>query len=120
MEHLKNMAEDPKNLLMFVSYQGEGSLGRKIQKGWREIPLTDGGKNFTLKMNMEVVTIEGLSGHSDRNQLLNFIRHLSASPDKVIVCHGESHRAAEFARTVNKYFRVESIAPRNLESIRLK
>jgi len=121
IEHLKALAEDPKNTLIFVGYQAEGTFGRRIQKGWKEIPFkTENGKTVSINLNMEVQTIDGMSGHSDRNQLLSFIHHLSAKPDKVIVCHGENQKAVDLARTIHKLFRVETVAPRNLESLRLK
>ena len=60
------------------------------------------------------------SGHSDRNQLLSFIHRLTAKPDKVIIAHGENQKALELARSIHKLFRVETVAPRNLEAIRLK
>ena len=121
IQHLQNLAEDPKNTLVFIGYQAEGSMGRRIQKGWREIPMkTEEGKTITLNLNMEVKTVEGLSGHSDRRQLLAYIGRLTARPDRVIAVHGEASKSIEFARTVNRVFRIESIAPKNLEAIRLK
>jgi KH/beta-lactamase-domain protein len=121
MEHLKALAEDPRNTLMFVGYQCEGTLGRRIQKGWREIPVkTEDGKTISVEMKMNVQTIEGLSGHSDRNQLLAFMHRLSSKPDRVIIAHGESQKSLELARAIHKIFRVETNVPRNLESLRLK
>jgi hypothetical protein len=121
INYLQNLAEDPRNTLIFVGYQGEGTLGRRIQKGWKEIPMkTENGKTTTINLQMEVQTIDGLSGHSDRNQLLSFIHRLAAKPDKVIVAHGENQKALELARSIHKLFRVETVAPRNLEAIRLK
>ena len=121
LEHLKQLAEDPKNTLIFVGYQAEGTMGRRIQKGWREIPIkTENGKTTTIKLQMEVYTAEGLSAHSDYRQLLSYIGHLRSRPNKVIVVHGENSKAVEFARAVHRFFRIESIAPRNLEAIRLK
>lgn len=121
LEHLKHLAEDPKNTLIFVGYQGEGTLGRKIQKGLREVPMkNDEGKVFTLKINMQVETVEGLSAHSDRRQLLRYISRLSDRPKKAIVIHGEPSKAIDLARSINKIFRIESVAPRNLEAIRLR
>jgi hypothetical protein len=118
---LKQLAEDQKNTLIFVGFQVEGTLGKRIQRGWREIPIKVGdGKTATIPLKLEIQTIEGLSGHSDRNQLLSFIHHLAASPDRILVCHGESSKCSEFTRTVHKIFRTESYAPRNLEGIRLK
>ncbi|RLI73979.1 beta-CASP ribonuclease aCPSF1, partial [Archaeoglobales archaeon] len=77
LEYLKNLCEDSKNTLIFVGYQFEGTLGRKIQRGWREIPIRgENDKTIVLPINMEVVTVEGLSGHSDVNQLVSFVRRL--------------------------------------------
>lgn len=121
MNYLQALAEDPKSTLIFVGYQAEGTMGRRIQKGWKEIPFkSDNGKTASLNLSMEVQTIDGLSGHSDRNQLLNFIHHLSAKPDRVVICHGENQKVVDLARTVHNMFRVETVTPRNLESLRLK
>lgn len=81
---------------------------------------TENGKPFVLNLQIEVQTVDGMSGHSDRNQLLNFIHRLPKRPDRVISCHGEEQKVVEMARTIHKLFRIETIAPRNLESIRLK
>lgn len=121
VEHLKALAEDQKNSLLFVGFQAENTMGRRIQRGWREIPLRlENGKTITINLNMEIQTIEGLSGHSDRNQLLSFVSRLSARPERVIVIHGESQKTLDLARTVHKLFRMESVAPKVLEGIRLR
>jgi len=121
IEHLKQLAEDPKNTLIFVSFQAEGTMGRRIQRGWREIPVkVSETKTATIPLKLQMETIEGLSGHSDRNQLLSFIHNLSAQPDKIIAVHGESAKSGEFARSAHKIFRIETVAPKNLEGIRLR
>jgi len=121
LNYLENLAEDPKNTLIFVGYQAEGTLGKRIQKGWKEIPFkTENGKTATLNLQMDIATIEGLSGHSDRNQLLSFVHRLPVKPNKIIICHGENNKIVELARTAHKLFRTETNAPKNLESIRLK
>ena len=121
LEHLKMLAEDERNSLMFVGYQGEGTLGRRIQKGLREIPMkNEEGKTFTLHMKMEVYTVEGLSAHSDKNQLLAYVSRLNVRPERVIVVHGEPQKCINLARSINRIFKVETYAPRNLEALRLK
>ncbi|HDJ96750.1 MAG TPA: beta-CASP ribonuclease aCPSF1, partial [Candidatus Aenigmarchaeota archaeon] len=106
LTYLQNLAEDSRNTLIFVGYQGEGTLGRRIQKGWKEIPFkTEEGKTFTLNLQMEVQTVDGLSGHSDRNQLLSFVHRLASKPNKVIVVHGENHKTIDLARSIHKLFR---------------
>ena len=120
IEYFKALAPDPHNCLVFVGYQCEGSLGRRIQKGWREIPLRgEGGKIEEVKVNMEVRTIEGFSGHSDRAQLLNYVRRVSPKPERVICCHGENNKCIDLASAIHKLFKIETRAPVNLEVIRL-
>lgn len=121
LEHLKALAESSNNTLMFIGYQVEGTMGRRIQKGWKEIPIrTENGKTVALNLNMEVQTIDGLSGHSSRNELLGFVGKLTARPERVICVHGEPQKTQELARSIKGIFRVETMAPKNLEAIRLK
>jgi KH/beta-lactamase-domain protein len=121
MEYLKGLAPDKKNTLMFVGYQAEGTLGRRLQKGWKEIPVrSPTGKTSVINMEMEVQTIEGLSGHSDRNQLLSYMHKLGSRPERIIVNHGDQHKTSEFARDLHKIFRAETLSPKNLEAVRLR
>jgi hypothetical protein len=120
LEYFKALAPDPRNSLVFVGYQCEGSLGRRIQKGWHEVPMKQaGGRTGEIKVNMEVRSIEGFSGHSDRAQLLNYIRRVSPKPDRVICCHGDDNKCTDLASAIHKLFKMETRAPSNLETIRL-
>ena len=119
--HLQNLAEDSRSTLLFTGYQGEGTMGRRIQKGWKEIPLRiENGKTVPLNLNMEIATIEGLSGHSSRNELLNFVDRLDSRPDRVICVHCDGPKTIELARTIHKIFKMETTSPKNLEAIRLR
>ncbi|MBI2005341.1 MAG: beta-CASP ribonuclease aCPSF1, partial [Candidatus Aenigmarchaeota archaeon] len=121
LQHLHQLAENPNNTLLFVGYQAEGSMGRRIQKGWKEIPVsTENGRTATIELKMRVETIEGLSGHSDKNQLLGFVGHLSSKPDRVICVHGDAQKTDELARNINRIFRIPTDAPKTLESLRLR
>lgn len=120
MEYLKNLAESEKNSIIFVGYQAEGSLGRRIQKGWNEIPITENGKTRGVPIKMSVHTVEGFSGHSDRNQLMNYIRRLNPKPSRIITCHGEESKGIELASAIYKTFKIETRAPPNLEVLRIK
>jgi len=117
---LQNLAEGPKNSLIFVGYQGEGTLGRRIQKGWKEIPMEVNGKTVAVPINCEIATINGLSGHSDYKQLINYLSRLKQTPERIIVNHGENNKCVEFSRAVHKLFRCETVAPKLLETVRLK
>jgi KH/beta-lactamase-domain protein len=119
LEHLKHLAEDEKSTLIFVGYQAEGTLGRKIQKGWREIPIEENGKTIPLKINMEVYTADGLSAHSDRRQLLAYVGNLASKPKRIFVVHGEEEKAISLANAIEKIFKIESYPPRLLETLRI-
>lgn len=121
LEYFKELASDPRNSLIFVGYQCEGSLGRRIQKGWREVPLrNEKGKREVVEVNMDVESIEGFSGHSDRAQLINYVRRLSPQPQHVICCHGDGKRAIDLCSSVHKLFNIKTDAPSNLETLRLR
>jgi len=121
IEYFKQFAEDAKNTLIFVGYQAEGSFGRRVQKGWKEIAMKDdGGKTKTINVNMEIFTLDGFSGHSDRNQLINYVKRLSQKPERVITAHGEAIKCADLASTLHKLLRIETKSPQNLEVLRIK
>jgi hypothetical protein len=117
---LKNLADNKDNCLVFVSYQAEGSLGRRIQKGWKEIPMGENGRNVSVPINMEIASVNGLSGHSDHKQIINYISRLKQAPERIIVDHGEATKCIELARTCHNIFRCETEAPKLLETLRLK
>jgi hypothetical protein len=121
IEYLRLTAEDARNLLMFVGYQSVLSLGRKIQRGTKEIPAMDeNGRTQSLKINMGVETIDGFSGHSDRKQLLSFVHNIKPSPERIFTLHGDENKCDDLARSINKIFHIETRAPMNLDAIRLK
>ena len=120
VEYLKHFAASERNSLIFVSYQGEGSLGRRIQRGEKEIAFMSGNRQEITKINLEIHTVEGFSGHSGRKQLMSYIYKITPRPKKVIVNHGESSRCLDLASSVHKMYKIETAAPRNLETIRLR
>ncbi len=119
VEYLKQLAENPKNFLIFTCYQGEGSLGRRIQRGEREINFQKSNKFETVQINMEIEKLE-ITGHSDRKELVSFVNHCNPKPKKIIVVHGESSKCLDLARSLHNTTRVETVAPRNLDALRLR
>ncbi|MBN2094622.1 MAG: beta-CASP ribonuclease aCPSF1 [Candidatus Aenigmarchaeota archaeon] len=115
MEYIKKFGSDPKNTLVFVGYQAEGTIGRKIQRGDKVIETPDGEQ---VEINLQIKTIDGLSGHSDRKQLLNYIGHLKEKPQRLVVAHGEMSKCVNFADAAGKIFGIDAIAPWNLETFR--
>ncbi|MHC1567378.1 MAG: beta-CASP ribonuclease aCPSF1 [Candidatus Syntropharchaeia archaeon] len=119
MEYLKALAPDERNTLIFVGYQAEGTLGRRIQKGWKEMQFSADGKTEVIRINMEVTTIDGFSGHSDHNQLLDFVKKMNPRPSRIICVHGDENKCAELASAIYRRFKIETKSPFNLETIRL-
>jgi len=120
VEYLKELGDNPKNSLVFTCYQGEGSMGKRIQQGTRELNFQTGAqKTEALELKMEIHKIE-ITGHSDRRELMNFLHRCSPRPKKVLVVHGENSRALDLSRSIHNAIRVETMAPRNLDVIRLK
>lgn len=120
MEYLKELATDERNTLLFVGYQAEGTMGRRIQKGWKEIPVKGEDKRKMVELELEVETVEGLSGHSDRNQLISFMNALRSKPNKILTVHGDENSCIQISRTLHNIFNKETIPPKNLETLRLK
>jgi KH/beta-lactamase-domain protein len=120
LSYLKYACEDAKNALVFVGYQAEGSLGRKIQRGSRELVVEEEGKTKAYPINLKVDSIDVLSGHADFNQLLGFFKKIYPKPERVLTVHGEEKKCLNLAKTLAYKFRVEASSPRNLDSIRLK
>lgn len=116
MEYLSNLASDERNALVFVGYQAEGTLGRRIQKGWREVPI---GRKGTIVINLEIVTVDGFSGHSDRKQLMNYIAHIQPRPEKIFTVHGDENNTIDLASSLYKRYHIETHSPMNLETYRM-
>ncbi|MBT3690734.1 beta-CASP ribonuclease aCPSF1 [Candidatus Woesearchaeota archaeon] len=120
VEYFKQLGEDPKNSLVLTSYQGEGSLGRRLQQGEKEIMFQEGRKQIPTFVKMDIHSMHGFTGHSDRNQLMNFMHRLNPRPKKVLVVHGERSKSLDFASSVHKGLRIETQVPKNLETVRIR
>jgi hypothetical protein len=121
IDYFYHLADDEKNTLIFVSYQIEGTLGSRVRNGLKEVSLMrDNGKMEVIKVKMQIENIEGFSGHSDRNQLINFVKRMSPKPSRIIVGHGERKKVDSLASALSRLFRIETLTPNNLETIRLR
>ncbi len=121
VEFFRHLAPDPKNSLIFVGYQSATSLGRKVQLGAKHVPILNSkNKLDSLAVNLQVDTCEGFSGHCDRSQLLAFVKALRPKPQRIISVHGDETKCEEMSRVLNRVMHVETRAPMNLDSIRLR
>ncbi len=121
IEYFKNMASNPMNSIIFVSYQVNGTLGRDVQRQGKggKVLLFTGNKRKSVEINMDVCTVEGFSGHSDWMQLISFAGKVQPKPSKVIIVHGERNKGQILANAIKRIRKVDISVPYNLESIRL-
>lgn len=120
VSYFANLCEDANNAVILVSYQGAGTLGRTLQNGGREVDIELNGKLRHFTVNSLIYSIEGFSGHSDRNQLERYVNDIKPRPRKIILDHGEESKIITLARYLRKRFGVETIAPHVLDAVRLK
>ena len=94
--HLKHNLWRSESIILFVGYQVEGSLGRKLQNGAKSVRLF--GEDIAV--NAEIGTLHGTSGHADREGLLNWLKGFQEKPGMVFVNHGDEHSCEAFRATL--------------------
>jgi uncharacterized protein len=123
MEYVRTWGPSPKTSLVFVGFQAEGTLGRRIQRGQTEIPVREGPGTSdvkTIRLQCDVEVVDGFSGHSDRRQLMNYIANMDPRPERVLVGHGEESKCIELASALHRKFGIETRALLNLETVRFR
>lgn len=120
LEYLKKIAPDEKNKILFVSYQVNGTLGRRVLDGARQVSLLGrGGKVEVVNINCGIEKLDGFSGHSDYNQLISFVHRLRPKLKRVLVNHGERRKSENLTISIRKMFRLSSHNPQIQETIKL-
>jgi len=120
VEYFKELAPNPNNKIMFVSYQINGTLGRRVLDGaMSEVSMMDkSGKVKVVPVRSQTQKIDGFSGHSDFNQILNFVSRIR--PKRVLVNHGEKSKSENVASAVYSRLKIRSGVPDNREIVRLR
>ncbi len=120
VEYLREFANSPNNGLCLSCYQPAGGVGRQIKEGAKEVKFEVNGKIELVQIKLKVISMDGFSGHSSRNELMAFVNNLSPKPRKVIINHGEQSKCLDLASSIYKSQRMETTVPKNLETIRLR
>ncbi len=120
VEYFKELAPNPKNKMMFVSYQINGTLGRRVLDGaMSEVSMMDkSGKVKVVPVRCQTQKIDGFSGHSDFNQIMNFVSRIR--PKRVLVNHGEKSKSENVASAIYSRLKIRSGVPDNREIVRLR
>lgn len=90
--HLKHNLWKPNNIILFVGYQAEGSLGRRLLNGEKTVTLF----GEEISVNAEICSLQGTSGHADRNGLVKWLKGFKEKPELVFVNHGDDESCEYF------------------------
>jgi KH/beta-lactamase-domain protein len=115
VDYLKQIANDPRNTLIMLSYQSLDTPGRALLDGARQITI----KGESVKVECQVKRIDGLGSHSDYNQLMAYVMRLRPKLRRVLVNHGERPKAQNLASMINKQLRIQTQHPLVQEAIKL-
>jgi len=120
LEFFKNIAPHKQNKLLFVSYQVNGTMGRRVLDGARQVSMSGRtGKVEVVNINCSVEKLDGFSGHSDYNQLMAFVQRLRPKLRRVLVNHGERKKSESFVTSIRRAYRLPAHNPQIQEAIKL-
>jgi len=104
--HLKHNLWRPESTVLFVGYQANGTLGRQLQEGRKEVKVL--GEEITVRA--EIATLQGVSGHADKNGLLRWLDGFTSKP-RIFVNHGEHDQSMAFVETCKNRYHVPVDCP---------
>lgn len=107
LNYLETQAQNPDNTLLFVGYQAEGTRGRKLLDGEKELKVY--GK--WVPFNMEIAEIEGLSSHADHNELIGWMNEITNIPERIFIVHGEKEGAEALQLGIKETYGWDSQIP---------
>ncbi|MAD98298.1 MAG: MBL fold metallo-hydrolase [Flavobacteriaceae bacterium] len=107
LNYLETQAQNPNNTLLFVGYQAEGTRGRKLLEGDKELKVY--GKWVPFKM--QVAEIEGLSAHADHKELMNWMSEIRNKPKRIFIVHGEKESAEALQKGIKETYGWNSEIP---------
>ena len=118
LDYFVQLAHDERNKIIFVSYQAEGTLGRRILNGERDFTVRSLVGEVKVEMKMGAVAIPGFSGHSDRRELMKYVEHIEPKPKKIVLVHGEPSKTISLATSIELKYKITTIIPKVGERIR--
>jgi len=105
--HLKHNLWRPECTILFVGYQSVGTLGRMIVEGEKEVRLF----GETIDVRASILTLPGMSGHADKNGLIEWLKEIGEKPQKVFVVHGDDNSAKMFTECLKTEYGYDAYAP---------
>ncbi|MCL5096024.1 MAG: MBL fold metallo-hydrolase [Candidatus Omnitrophica bacterium] len=112
--HLKNHIGDPRNLILFIGYCAEHTLGAQILAGNKTVNIF--GEPHPVRAR--IASIDSFSGHGDKHELTHYVESLTGPMQKIFVVHGETSQSLALAETLRSLKpHSEVIAPDYLQTV---
>ena len=105
--HLKHNLWRKESTVLFVGYQSQGTVGRKLIDGAASVKLF----GEEIAVHCRIATLAGISGHADRDMMLSWLENMKTPPKQVYVNHGEDAVTDTFAQTIEEALKIPAIAP---------
>jgi metallo-beta-lactamase family protein len=114
--HEREYLDQKNTIVLLVGYQSVGSVGRILQDGARTV-MIDGEK---VKVRAQIATIQGFSGHADRDQLVALVAHGGEGAKQVFVTMGEERSSLFLTQRLRDYLGVNAVAPEENQEVEIE
>ena len=115
MHHLIHNLERKDCTILFVGYQGDGTLGRRLLGGAKTVSIMD----EQLEVRARIESLDAFSAHAGRSEIMNWLRAFERSPSQIFLNHGEPFAAEALAQAIRDEFGAKVIIPKIGERYKL-
>jgi metallo-beta-lactamase family protein len=116
LNYISQLGWDPLNTILLVGYQGEGTRGRSLKEGAKELKI----RGKYVQIGAEIQTIDSLSAHADQKGMIDWVKAMNQLPEKIILVHGEPTAQNVFRVKLQDELGVEVLVPELLDEIKLQ
>ena len=114
--HLKHNLWRKESSIVFVGYQANGTLGRRIKEGEKVVKIF----GEEIQVNAEIHSLDGFSGHADKEGVLQWIKNFKSKPQKIFVVHGEEEATREMSKIIEEELKIKTHIPELGESLSIE
>ncbi|GAI93453.1 unnamed protein product, partial [marine sediment metagenome] len=114
--HLKHNLWRKESSIVFVGYQANGTLGRRIKEGEKVVKIF----GEEIQVNAKICSLEGFSGHADREGIVRWIKSFKNRPKKIFVVHGEEEATEEISRKIEEELKIKTHIPKLGETLSIE
>lgn len=114
--HLKHNLWRKESSIVFVGYQAQGTLGRRIKEGEKVVKIF----GEEIQVNAKIYSLDGFSGHADREGIIQWIKSFKNKPQKIFVVHGEEEATKEISRKIEEELKIKTYIPELGESLSIE